>query len=69
MEAESRDGGREAVDVTAVQNEMTFANNAAIGGDAIAEVYSVNNCFVRRERAEVANEMSGGTAVQQREAF
>ena len=51
MEAESRDGGREAVDVTAVQNETTFANNAAVGGDAIAEVYSANDCFVRRERA------------------
>ena len=52
-----------------MQNETTFANNAAVGGDAIAEVYSVNDCFVRRERADVANEMSGGTAVQQREVF
>ena len=69
MEAESRDCGREAVDVTAVQNETTFANDAAIGGDAVAEVDGANDCFVRRECAKVANEMSGGTAVQQREAF
>jgi len=52
-----------------VQNETTFANNATVGGDAIAEVYGANDCFVRCERADVANEMSRGTAVQQREAF
>ena len=69
METETGDGGREAVDVATVKNETTFANDAAIGGDAVAEVDGANDCFVRRERAKVANEMSGGTAVQQREAF
>ena len=52
-----------------MKSETTFANDAAIGGDAVAEVDGANDCFVRRECAKVANEMSGGTAVQQREAF
>ena len=69
MEAESRDSGRETVDVTAVQNETTFSDNAVVGGNAISEVDSANDCCVRRECGDVSNEMSRGTAVQQREAF
>ena len=63
MEAEPRDSGREAVDITAINNEETFTDDAVISGDAVAEVDGANDCFVRRECAKVANEMSGGTAV------
>ena len=38
--------------------------NATVGGDAIAEVYGASDCFVRCERADVANEVSRGTAVK-----
>ena len=64
MSTGTGDCASESVDVDAMKNKFTFADDALVGRNAVTEVDSAFDRFVSNESLSVTNKICGGAAVK-----